>query len=474
MTKANKVILYILLVPFLIIVGIIFLKGIDKVFTISRNPAFSIMFRLVILILFSATFILKKKKILLYCLILGFPFMSFALNRVSLVVIFSSLLTLVYFKEIRIWIKTRKNIFKIPFLIIVFSLIFSTVMARYPQDAIAQVIFFISLGGLFHALSAFIKDEQDMKLIFKMLLFVLSFSVIFSFLQLIFGHDKIVLNLGGFNPNVSGFGVNTRFPSIFTDAQVAGQYFAVMSIMSMAAFPLFPRCTFWISLLIFGSVCALFLTGSRIAIMSFVVASVSLQLLKYSVKSMVIFIGVCLFIILLGQQTYEYLLPSVVQERFETHDIGRSMDFRLQIWKQSMPIFFHNPGGVGLGGENLFLAGTKENVDFMKYFYYLVDGERRTHFESSFLHILYALGLVGFIGYILMIVQVFVAGKFLTFQVGKTFFKDVGLPVNFAFIVWVICSTTSPVITKPQPMLIYIILLVFINKIYQMSKNVKS
>ena len=448
-----------------IISAVALFKIVDLAFSKSVHPVTTLLMRLILGITFVIPFILRKKEIFIYYFILSFPFMRLAFNGIDLLAIYSFLLVAIYRKEIVNLVKGKENIYRIPFFIITLCFIYTSLLAKYPRAAFEKVLFYLLLGGIYYVLTAFIKSEREIKAVFRFLLMPFAFCILVSFLQFRFGINSIKFFFDEYNANTGVYGsfFTRRIPSVFVEAQAAGQYFATMIMLALGLLSTY----FWKSKLIKGLLAigalAFLLTISRAAILSFIGVMFVVHLFILSFRKVVILMLIVISMMAVIGMFYEHIMPSQIRERFDPHNQREDYNFRYALWKHSLPIIKHYPFGVGLGGGNLFYAGDKVKVKFTESMEAVPQLRGATHFENSYLDTLYSLGIIGFGGFILLLVKYFKTGVKLIKENPHPDAKRFSFYLMGAMAVWLIPAATSPQIEQVQPMIIFVTLLALMN-----------
>lgn len=165
----------------------------------------------------------------------------------------------------------------------------------------------------------------------------------------------------------------------------------------------------WCILLICSNIFSLYLTSSRISIISFVVIMFLLFRIQrnpqrkiISLRSMLLFFLPCLSFL------YWIIFESSFSELFLKSDSSQQYDNRLVHWAISIKIFFDSPYvGVGL---NSHLAYIKKNTSIVTTF------TTDDFFSSNPIHnihliVLAELGIVGFIAWIIFLTKNFILAK---------------------------------------------------------------
>ena len=446
-----------------IIVGLIASSMITRAFIISEHPMLSLLMRGLFLALLAVLVISKKKEIFIYAIILGFPFLQINFSGIGVFPFSILLLLLLYKDEIIALSKKEKTSYKKPFVCIFLAMIFTTLIARNKSAVIPETVLFLSQAGAFFVYNAYLNSKKELTILLKLLMGLLGFCILISLIQFVFGISSVQFFFGEYNPNVGAAAVMKRIPSIFRDAQFAGQFFAIMLILGLGAIKSFLKKSIILNLIMLGSFLALILTISRVAIITFICVMFLLHVIKSSHAKRMLMIPLAIFVILGGICLKHELLPDKLKSRFSNYEIRQSLDFRYQIWVGSLPIIVNNPMGVGLGGRNVYDAGYKENVNFIEKFSDFPVLRKYTHFENSYLQVLYSLGFFGFLG--------FMGIFFVYFKLGFKIYKNANdktkglfaLNLNGAMLIWAVCVFTSPQIRHIQPMFLFIILLAMMN-----------
>ena len=309
------------------------------------------------------------------------------------------------------------------------------------------------------------KSDREVRLVIQLFLAVLAFCVVVSLLQGAFGITLIRFSFWDYNQNVGLEGSIKRIPSVFWEAQSAGQYFAVAATLCLGAWRSYFKGIRWLPLLATAGAMGLLLTISRAAIAAFVVSIVVLQTLTLSLKKVVALVTAATLLVIFGAVLYENALPRSMKQRLAWTETSTTWEERYRLWTESLPIIVNNPLGVGLGGENLYAAGLRHGAHFISDFDKFKTSERSTHFENSFLQILYSLGIPGLLGFLAVLVKYFALG------LGLFRGKDGSVEATFAvflvgaMIAWLLCLFTSPLILEPQSMFVFVLLLALMNSL---------
>ena len=456
-----------------IISAVVLLKIVDSTFSTSDHPVISLLVFVICGTTFIIPFIVRKKEIFIYYFILSFPCIGFTLKGLTLLQIYSFVLVVIYRKEIVNLVKDKGHIYRIPFFIIIFCFIYTSLLSHHPRAAFERVLFFSSLVGIYFAITTFIKSEREIKTVFRFLLMLFAFCVLVSFLQFRFGVDSIKFSFLQYGENTGASHVLglKRMPSVFPEAQAAGQYFATMIILSLGCLSTYFRKSRLIKgILVFGALAFLF-TITRIAILSFLGVMLIVHLFILPFKRIMIIMLIIFCVTVAGKIIIENIIPSGVSERFDPDEQKKSFDYRFMLWEASFPIFVHHPFGVGLGGENLFDAGCEVNAVFMPEYTETPSKRNNTHFESSYLEILYSLGIIGFFGFMLLLTEYFKTGIKLIKENPHSDVKRFSLYLMGAMAVWLIPAAISPQWNVMQPMIIFVTLLALMNSLNNIYRN---
>lgn len=451
-----------------LIVAIVLLKTNEITFQKAEYPILNITIRIILGFMLLVPFILKKKEIIIYYFLLSYPFTMVSFSRFQYETIFAFIIVVTYWKEIINIIKSKQNIYTIPFFIIFICLIYTTKLAQYPKAAFEKVIFYISLGGIYFGLTAYINSERNLRLALKLLLAILVFSNFVSLWQFLFGINSVKFFYGAYHANINVHGFGRRIPSFFRDAQAAGQYFACMNIILLGLISTYFRESKFVKVLFISSTIALLLTISRAAIFSFIIGLVITQFFALPRRKFILFIFVVFLIMALGNFFYDKVLPPQMLERFSATEQEKSFDFRYSLWKRSLPIVVNRPFGIGLGGENLYYTGIRYGADFLYGVTRFAERRNEAQVENSYLTILYGLGIFGFFGFLYLLIKYFATGIKLFKGNANSYERSFSIYLVGAMAVWLISAFSSPQISVAQPMIIFVILLALTNS----SKNI--
>jgi O-antigen ligase len=407
---------------------------------------------LVLTAFITVMFLTKKDRNVVFVdfLLISFPFISIDLFpslfsfRLFDILIFLFLLFF-YSNKNHQYPNKLKQIIKYLFFLLVISNILRTV---YQSDiSLSFASGSIQLFSLF-IFSGIVYDNFNtsiyyVKRIQQLFLFMLIFSFVFLFLQIVFGTDFTFSKSP--NINISG-GIITRYPSYFQDPQKYGQFLAALS------FPvLFASHSSKISLLgiimFFISLIALMFTGARAPILGILI-SASLLLPSLSTRIKFLFL---VFLLGLAFSIYLYQDYIPVLNRATLDD---SYSFRNEIWKDAIQIFHDNPLGIGFGNYASYVEVFNPDQ------FWISDNDVTyfDHPESGYLKNLVEFGVIGFIPLILIIILVLFKGFFDYFKF-KFLLK---LVFTMAFLTWVIGYSTVYSLGDVRITVIVIVLAAFI------------
>ncbi|MCX5694943.1 MAG: O-antigen ligase family protein [Candidatus Omnitrophica bacterium] len=453
------------------IVANLLLTGIQVASNISSHPLISILMRCLFLVVIIISFVLKRKKWLIYFFIMCFPFMRIAFSGVPLIKLFASVFLIAYFREIKDLLSAKKNIFRMPFIIIGMSFIYTTAMAKFKYPAFEEITFYLALVVIFYVVTSYLRSEKEIKMISILLLVITIAGLLVSFIQLKYGINSIIFFFGEYNPNADIYGFSKRIPSFFNEAQAAGQFFAVMAILFLGLGNSFFKRSYFMKGIFVLSILALCLSITRIAFLAFLIGFIITLFSGKKTIKIIGFLGFCVFV-LVSFPILKSIIPLQIQERFYSYSQHKSLDFRYQLWANSLPIFFHNPLGVGSGGDNIYVAATQQKVKMLSIFKEFPQTRRLTHFENSYLQILYSLGIIGLLGFFFIIGKYFIVGVRILKIMAKERIYNFSNYLLAAMVTWLISSFTSPQIREVQPMILFVILLSFMNSLNNLySRN---
>jgi len=187
--------------------------------------------------------------------------------------------------------------------------------------------------------------------------------------------------------------VNNRMYSFFGNPNVAGNWFAIMIVMSLYFFNTKSKNTklyYQVATILF--IIALYLTGSRGAFIGLLFGIFTFYLLKGRKKDMWLFITI--FIITCAVT----FMPSQILKNVTGHNFGDSFINRLGIWKGCLKMIKAKPiTGWGLMGI------TDNGAQFMKGYYYAT----LYHGHNIWITITTSLGVIGLGIYAYMKISLF-------------------------------------------------------------------
>jgi len=448
-----------------LLLGYFLLWMIDIAFVFSKHPFLSVLVRIVFGIVIFIPLVLNKREILIYLFILSFPFMRLAFNGIGLMECYALCFAVYYRKEIWKSLFIKNHIYKLGLLLLMFSWVLSTFIAKHKYAVMNESMFFISLLVIYCVLISYMKTEKEIKRIMQLFTFVTLVGLLVSFTQLIFGIDSVRFFWGEYNPNTDIYGVSKRIPSFFNEAQATGQFFGIMSILLIGFSSDLFRNRVVTRLLGVFCIIGLLFSITRIAIFSFIFGMLTYMTLARKKTQLAVFM-IAVLILMISFPTIKEIMPKGVTERFTSYNQSESFNNRFELWKESLPIFYHHPFGVGLGGLNLYDAGIKQNVRLMSIFEEFPQTRYLTHFENSYLHILYSLGIFGFLGFLIIIIKHLLISRKLSLLKKHPEFHNSSNSLFAAMVIWGLTVFTSPQVREAQPMVLFVILLSIISARY--------
>lgn len=439
--------------------ALIYYVGVLQAFEVSTHPLISLMMRVVFIAILSYLIILRKKENFLYLFILSFPFLLISFNGISVFLLLTLILSILYVHEIHEFVLRTKDFFLRPLLVLFMTALFTTVISRYKVDAFPGLILLLCLILIYVILRVFTKN-RGVEGIFYCMNIVLSFALLIAFLQLILGVERVKIIFNSYNSNVLATVGISRVPSFFVDAQEAGLYFAFMICLSLG----FLRSRFqnkiWVWINFILSILVLMFNGTKIAIISLIVALVSINLINTSVRRIVLIISTSCAIILFIPLIFNHL-PNSIVKRFNNHELHKSSDFRLRLWKSAWPVIQHNPLGIGLGRENTYAAIIRLRKEPLLVSRNLASSHYGAHFESTYLEIICSLGVIGFFCFSYIVLKFFVL-IFKSLSRSNTNSQSTfNKYLLGCMMIWVITVSTSPKFSYPHSMFIFMIILSF-------------
>jgi len=465
MTKYPKIGLIFFVIVLSFICTEILLYATSVAYHVSAHPLFSLVMRLIFFAIFTLFIIYRRKDNVVYCSLLVFPFLGLSFNGFSFLAIFSLLLFSLYFREIVVCLRSKKYIFLKPLAIIGLLMIISLLRSNHKIAAVEQLLFFLYLFFYYLVLVAFCETREKIKNLFKVILIVNIFGVLVSVVQTMFGIESIKLFFGDYAPNVGLAEYVKRVPSFFWEAQGAGLYFAIMVFLGCACAVLFFRRSLLIKLVIAFSIVGLLLTGTRIALLAFIMGVFFVFLFNISMRRIIVALFIVVALLSVGAIAYKFVLPIQVKDRITNYELKRSSGERFKIWATSLPIIKHYPLGVGLSRRDLFDAAlTNKSYLQTKYFVY-PSMRSRMGFESSFLDILYSLGVLGLIIFLWLLVSFFKVGLTTYFEMRDKSVRFFIICLVASMLIWVLSSLTSERCYDVHSMVMFVILLAVLNSI---------
>ncbi len=308
----------------------------------------------------------------------------------------SVLSVVIFFKEFISFKPSGKGkIYVILVILFWVFLLLSKMNSAYPTNNLYYLYQPFTIFIFTRFLLIYLKKEN------ALLKFVTAFkrSVIFLaaviFLQLIFGVE--VSYHSGLNPNVVSESTGLiRYPSLFNDSQTCGQFLAMgsFSLLFNPSISSKKRNMHFIGFAF--CLVAIFLAGSRSAILGFAIALIFLflfQPLKIKI------IGVSLLVI----ASVLLVVISPKEGVFSrTENISEDYLFRKSIWEETQEIVAQYPVlGIGLGNFQKYIKKNKQDL-----YLQVEDGGDFLYFdqpENGYLKVLVEQGYSGFILFILLL-----------------------------------------------------------------------
>lgn len=466
--KKLSIIILTICISYLFAAGFLFATNIA--YRISAHPGISLLMRIIFFMVIVILFILRERDYVFYLFLLSFPFYRIAFSGITLPLIFCLMLCAIYSREIVFYIKKYKDPNRLAFILFFISIVYTTIIAFDKVAATNRVIYFITLFLSYLLLVSLITSPQALKRVYYIIVGIGLLGALISFYQLVFGVESIRFFFGEYNPNVS-LGVSvSRIPSFFPEAQFSGIFFAMIFFLALGLSYLNPKHK-WINFFVmFISFAAMTLSGTRISLFAF--GFCCLMLVMHRLRPIKIFgvlslMIVCILVALFLKNSVN--LSDNITYKLRMDSFDKSINYRQKIWQRSFPIIIHNPLGVGLGGENLYNAGMKERAYFLDNFVRYPGTRGATHFESSYLTILYSLGTIGFLAFIM-----FFLNSFRNFLIFYKTYRDVPMGkfvycLIMALIILSIGISTSPQINHFQPAFLLVTLFASASAIAQMK-----
>lgn len=460
-TKSSSLMKLLLVAAISFLASISFVTAVEIAYRISAHPLTSLMMRLVLFGLLLIPLILRNKEIVIFYFLLSMPFMRIAFSGISLLTIYAVLLMILYRKEVSNFIRQKQNIFAKPFMLIFFIMTYTTLLAHHRMDAVRWVVFFLSLAAVYYVLASYMNSDEKIKKVLFALMPVIVFAVMISLGQLLFGINSIKFFFGEYNPNTNIYGIASRIPSFFSDAQEAGLFYATASFLILGLISMIKKGRIFLYMILIGVLFCLLLTITRIAVLGLLAGWAVVSLRNFSFCRSVILGLLLTFGLFTGGLIYQKTLPGPIKERLSKHSREKGFDFRYKLWRESLPIAATNLLGVGLGGQNLYAAGLKNNVYFPPVLRENLAARQYTHFENSYLDLLYSLGFAGVGAFLFLLTQYFIAARGVTSRSHRgnlfSFYLTGGM------VAWLFCASTSPQFSNAQAMIIFVLLLAFVS-----------
>jgi O-antigen ligase len=440
---------------------------VNMAFTVSEHPVLSLGMRIIFFACLMVLVSVRRRENFVYVFLLSIPFFRIAFSGIYLLTIVSAVLVLAYLKDIIHYLKSGKDIYAIPFVLIGISMVYSTVIARYPYSALERASILVSLFGAYLALTVFLKSAPGIRTFLAIMVILNIFGILVSSWQFIFGIDSIKVFFGEYNPNVGLSDYVKRIPSFFEEAQGAGLFFAYMALFCAGLGGTYFKKNLLVKAVIALSLVPLVMSGTRVAIIALIAGFLFAQLFTFSQKRVIALSMLIVFLFAFGDFFYKNVMPLQVKERFERRSIEENRTYRFNLWKGSLPVIVHNPLGVGMGGENVYAAGVQQRVYFAEAFNRVPEARKYTHFENTYLEILYSLGIVGFTGFLILIFNFFKAAIRI-YSSGRDHLESAfSVYLMAAMVAWLLCVATSPRLYDQQIMLLFFVLVAVTNSFYQ-------
>lgn len=295
-----------------------------------------------------------------------------------------------------------------------------------------------------------------------------------SILQIYFGVDIARVFYFSLSSNVkvgSGF---LRYPSFFYDAQIAGLFFSVVSVLCVGFISTITKNKNLAICLLGLGLFSLVLTGTRIALIGFFV-SIFIFNLNNKQKLMSVFlfcVGTVLFILCVNNFTWLNLDP----QRFSMPGIISSIETRISFWGNALIILLNNPLGVGFGDGNLYAAAVEQNLTGNGI--YGFSSGNYAQFESSFFDIACALGYIGAVGMIWILGSFYYLGVFLYKKRRECPILTYSKNLMGAMTCFLICCLTAPMNRHDQGKFLFVFILGAMFSLYRIhlddTKNSSS
>lgn len=426
---------------------------------ISAHPYLGLLICVVFMGVICNAFIFGKKEIVLYAFLISYPFLQVGFYYVNIFEVFAVLSAIIYCKEIFFDLKHRIRIsYIIPIAIFFLSIIFSTSLSQFKQDAGPWIIFFISSALAYLVFQAYLKTETHFKKVWFFIIAVYCLSVVASCYQMVFGIESIRFFLSHNQHNAKFLDSQYRIPSIFTEAEMAGQYFAVMALALNGYAVLNLRFNLFARILSIIAIGGLMLTVTRSAIIGLFLGWVFAHIFINVRRVLIGIFGLLVILSLFKEPFFQSFIPSFSRIRFSEYQETKDIDFRFNIWRTSFPIILQNPGGVGLGGMNLFAAGQKVNAKFYYGNDHKLSNQQATTFENSYLDLLYSVGFVGF-GAIIWFIGMPLSRWILDSLMQRDPYRRSSLYFLGSLLALFISASTAPLLFDVQSMMLLILIM---------------
>lgn len=450
-----------------------FLFAVETAFRISGHPLISIIMRLLFFSIFSILLLLKKREYFAYLYVIIFPFYRISFSGISLFSIMTITLIFLYAKEIIIHIKNVKDSYSNIMIVILACILYTTIIAYDKNAAVEKGLFYLNIFAAYIIFSVLFCSGISVKKISLIFVLVGIFAFVVSCLQVVFGVESIKLFFGEYNPNIGLGETYKRIPSIFNEAQFAGIFFSMMAFITMGLVAYYPEKKWFLRILSGLFIIGSLLSGTRISVVALLIGAIIIQHLLFSFRRYIVFISIILVLTLTFGLTYERILPTFIKNRIEKTSIRESAKYRFMIWERSAPIIFNNPLGVGLGGDNLYEAGKRCGAYVFPEFDIYPGYRVYTHFENSYLTVLFSLGIIGFLAFIYLIAKTIAMS---VYSIMRSNYQPYKVAVSYllsSFFIWIIGIGTSPQINHIQPMFIFVLIISMLNYLNTARKRQK-
>ncbi|MFA5499527.1 MAG: O-antigen ligase family protein [Candidatus Omnitrophota bacterium] len=446
--------------------GSLFLTAVNTAYQVSEHPELSLLIRMIFFALFVLLAVIGRKELVVFALILGFPFYRIGFNGISIVLIISLIVAILYRKEIGSSIFKTKQEYKIPFFVLAICILYSFIVSKHYMTALTEVAHIVNLIILYLILVSYLVSWQKIRILLGLLLAVNIIGIVVTILQYIFGINSIKFFIGEYAPNVGVYDSVKRIPGFFWESQGAGIYYAIMFILSIGILSVVKKYRLLLMALAIMNIGALLLTGTRIAIIALVCGLSLLMAWKLTMKKIVLYTCMLSILVVCGGLIYNYVIPAQMKDRLTGYELEGSYNERHKIWITSLPIARHNPLGVGLSRADLFDAAYNENSYLQTKYYLFASLRNRMGFESSFLDLLYSLGYLGLIGFLALLLCFFILA-FRNANINPPSDESgYSKYLACAMVVWLVGAATSEKVYEIQPMTIFVILLAIVHSTY--------